>query len=118
MADPLVNYLRARRKGAGLSQLELAQILGYESEGPVSRHELFQSVPPLIMALAYEIVFQAPISELFVGLREAVETGVEKQIAEFEARLLNKEGNRSSRQLAEDRRKLEWVRERRKMSFQ
>jgi len=113
MADRLANYVRAQRKKAGLSQRDLAFILGYGKAGAVSRHELSRSLPPLIMALAYEVIFQTPIAELFPGLHETVESAIENEIAEFESRLLkekNKKPTRSSRQID---RKLEWLAERR-----
>jgi len=86
----LANYIRARRKSVGLSQRELAFILGYADDGAVSQHELNQSVPPLIIGLGYEVIFQVPMSELFAGLREGVEASVEQRIARFEKELLDR----------------------------
>ena len=109
----LVNYVRAHRKRAGLSQLELAMILGYRNEGVVSRHELFRSVPPLLMALGYEVVFQTSVSELFPGLRETVENAIEISLAEFES-VLRKQQNQAVRsQVPVIARKLEWINGRR-----
>ena len=113
MADRLVNYVRARRKKAGLSQRDLAFLLGYNKGGAVSRHELFRSVPPLIMALAYEVIFQTPIDELFPGLQETVEAAIERQITEFESRLLVQKKDHIGLSRDIDR-KLEWLRERHK----
>jgi transcriptional regulator with XRE-family HTH domain len=111
----LVNYVRAHRKRAGLSQLELAMILGYRNEGVISRHELFRSVPPLLMALGYEVVFQTSVSELFPGLRETVENAIESSLAEFES-ALHKQKNQAARsQLPVIARKLEWLNERREL---
>jgi transcriptional regulator with XRE-family HTH domain len=111
----LVNYVRARRKRAGLSQLELAVILGYRNEGVISRHELFRSVPPLLMALGYEVVFQASVSELFPGLRDTVEEAIEGSLAEFES-ALRKQNNQAPRsQVPVITRKLEWLNERREL---
>jgi transcriptional regulator with XRE-family HTH domain len=114
MRTPLVNYLRAHRKRAGLSQNELAFLLGYGSPDAISKHELFASVPPLIMALAYQTIFQVPLSELFLGLREAVEHSVENQFAEFERKLFAEvrktESGRSSPALLH---KIEWAKKHR-----
>jgi transcriptional regulator with XRE-family HTH domain len=111
----LVNYVRACRKRAGLSQRELALILGYRNEGVISRHELFRSVPPLLMALGYEVVFQTPVSELFPGLRETIETAIEDNLAEFESNL-RQQKNQAARSLAPViTRKLEWLNERREL---
>jgi len=90
MRTPLVNYLRAQRKRAGLSQKEVAFLLGYSQQDAISKHEAFESVPPLIMALGYQAIFRVPLSELFAGLREAVELSIEKQLEEYERGLLTK----------------------------
>ena len=111
----LVNYVRAHRKRAGLSQLELALILGYRNEGVISRHELFRSVPPLLMALGYEVVFQTPVSELFPGLRETVENGIESSLAEFESALRKQKSEAARSQVPVITRKLEWINERREL---
>jgi len=110
MRDPLVNYLRAQRKRTGLSQEELASLLGYASKDAISQHELFKSVPPLIMAFGYEVIFQAPMSELFAGLRDAVELSVQKELLEFERKLLKEvQKSRSRRPSAVLLHKLEWL---------
>jgi transcriptional regulator with XRE-family HTH domain len=112
----LVNYVRARRKRAGLSQRELALILGYRNEGVVSRHELFRSVPPLLMALGYEVVFQTSVSELFPGLRETVENAIESSLAEFESALQEQKNQAARSEMPVITRKLEWLNERRELS--
>jgi transcriptional regulator with XRE-family HTH domain len=113
MSNRLANYVRARRKRAGLSQRELALMLGYENEGAVSRHELFHTVPPLLMALAYEVIFQTPISQLFAGLQQAVESAVESRLAEFEIELSKRQRESKNSRSTRVLRKLEWLRERR-----
>jgi DNA-binding XRE family transcriptional regulator len=111
----LVNYVRAHRKRAGLSQRELALILGYRNEGVVSRHELFRSVPPLLIALGYEVIFQTSVSDLFPGLRETVENALEGSLTEFEGTLRKKKDHAKIRQLPAMTRKLEWLNERREV---
>ena len=111
----LVNYVRARRKRAGLSQRELALILGYRNEGVISRHELFRSVPPLLMALGYEVVFQTSVSELFPGLRETVENVIESSLADFESSLHEQKNRAARSQVPAITRKLEWLNERREL---
>src|SRR5229473_1003129 len=83
----LANYLRVHRRRVGLSQHELGRVLGYQDEGPISRHERFHSMPPLVIALSYEIVFRVPVSEIFAGLRDTVEADIEERLAELENRL-------------------------------
>lgn len=74
MASPrLQNYLRTYRKRAGLSQDEVAYLLGCQSGAKVSRYERFARQPSLETALAYEMVFGAPVRNLFAGTFQKVE---------------------------------------------
>lgn len=109
--ERIENYLHAHRKKAGLSQLEIGILLGYADEGAVSRHEQSKTLPPLLSALGYEIVFNKPIAELFPGIRESIQKRIEAQLLRFEEDLQQKpgEGLRHSR-IAQ---KLAWLSERR-----
>lgn len=107
MAAPL----RALRKKSGLSQSEIAYVVGYRSEIPVVRHERPQAIPRLLTALAYEVVFQVPISAQFRGLFTSVEAGIEERLAELENRLhQSKAKGRAAALIA---RKLEFLYQRR-----
>jgi len=64
----LPNYLRTHRRRVGLTQEELGGVVGYEDDGTITKHEKFQSTPPLETAIGYEIVFRVPVSEIFAGL--------------------------------------------------
>jgi DNA-binding XRE family transcriptional regulator len=81
------NHLRVYRRRAGLSQPDLAEIVGHAKSAQIARHEKNQSIPPLLTAIAYEAVFDAPISKLFPGLYESVLASVEIRLDEFEAHL-------------------------------
>jgi transcriptional regulator with XRE-family HTH domain len=70
MSRKLQNYVRTYRKRAGLSQDEMAQLLGCRSGAKVSRYERFARQPTLETAFAYEAVFGAPAHELFGGVYE------------------------------------------------
>ena len=70
---PLQNYLRTHRRKTGLSQEDMAKLLGAERDTTVSRHESGQRLPALEMAIAYELVYQVPLRELFAG--QVVEVG-------------------------------------------
>ena len=87
------NYLRAHRKKSGLSQRELGILIGYKDQGQVSRHERSESIPPLVVALAYEIVFRVPVSSIFGGIRGNVQSQLEEKLGQMETEL----GNRSAR---------------------
>ena len=78
-SSPLPNYLLANRKRLALSQEEVAFLLGFrgESKGAqVSREEAFIREPSLRSALAYAVIYQKPVSELFAGLRAQIEQEV------------------------------------------
>lgn len=74
MATPprFSNYLRANRKRFGLSQEEVAFLLGSDSGAKVCRYEQFVREPSLRTALACEAVFQKPASELLPGLYQKI----------------------------------------------
>jgi DNA-binding XRE family transcriptional regulator len=105
----LVNYLRAHRKKAGLSQRELGVILGYTGKDAIYRHESFDSVPPLLMGFAYEILFQEPVSELFPGIRETVEGALEQSLAKFANSLQEKLKTAKGSNRAQLEHKLAWI---------
>jgi transcriptional regulator with XRE-family HTH domain len=79
----LNNYLRAHRKRAGLTQREVAFLLGLKARGPVSELEKRRRVPLLRTAMTLEAIFGIPVSELFPGMRQAMNADVEKRITEF-----------------------------------
>jgi len=78
MSTQLPNYLRSHRKRLGLTQDEVAFLLGAQSGAKVSRYEQFAREPSLATALACEVIFQTPTSELLGGLYQEIE----QQVAE------------------------------------
>jgi transcriptional regulator with XRE-family HTH domain len=84
MSKKLENYLRAHRKRSGLSQDEVAFLLGSRSGTKVSRYESFARTPGLRTALALAVIFRASAREIFAGLFEE-----EAQRAASQARLLS-----------------------------
>jgi len=87
MTEKLPNYVRTYRKKAGLSQRELGLVLGYLDDGQVARHETFDTVPPLEVALRYEAAFHIPVSQIFGGLYESAQASVRKQMTGLEKAL-------------------------------
>jgi hypothetical protein len=65
------------------------------------------------MAFGYQAIFEVPISELFAGLREAVENSIENQITEFENNLLSRIAKTKTKPSAADLQKLKWLKTRR-----
>src|SRR5207244_13271680 len=106
----LENYLRAYRKRSGLTQREVAFLLGCENGAQVSRYEKRRRVPPLRMALACEAVFGVPAAELFGGMHDQVSKVIEKRLAELRSRLQAKNSagiKKSEARLIEQ--KLRWL---------
>lgn len=73
MSQRLANYLLTYRKHAGLSQDEVAFLLGSESGTKVSRYERSVRQPTLETALAYEAILGVPSRTLFAGIFEKVD---------------------------------------------
>lgn len=114
MDEPVGNRVRIHRKNAALSQCELGKLLGYADDGQVSRHEQSSSLPTLLTALSYQVIFCVHVSELFGGLHEAVAQSVEARLAELEENL--RQRNAGGVRASATARKLEWLRERRSRS--
>jgi transcriptional regulator with XRE-family HTH domain len=106
------NYLRAHRKRSGLTQQDIAALLGSDA-GTVSRFEWSHSLPSLPLALAFEVVFMVPVSQLFSGLREAVGHSIEQRLANLEAELGSRSGKGPRAVITA--KKLEWIMERRRI---
>ena len=104
------NYLRTHRKRSGLTQRELGLFLGYPDGGLISRHERGKTTPPLIAALAYEVIFRVPVSALFSGLHTEVKRTMEGNLAAFEEGLQQRSGR--GRGANETAQKLIWLTER------
>lgn len=68
----LDNYILAQRRATGLTQDELAILLGLEGRASVSRYEIGVRQPELETLIALEMVFDLPIQELFAGVAERV----------------------------------------------
>jgi len=83
----LENYLRTHRKRSGLTQRDVAFLLGWKTGGSLGRYEKRRRLPPLKTALACEEIFGVPVGELFAGVRQAVGKDIEKRRVELRARL-------------------------------
>lgn len=83
----LQNYLCANRNRLGMSQDDVAFLLGVQSRAKVSRNERFVHVPNLETAFAYEIILQRPARELFHGLYEQLEHDIAARAKILNARV-------------------------------
>lgn len=77
---PLTTYLRTERKRLGLSQNELAYLGGTKGHASVSRYESASRLPTLETSFAYEIVFDVPLADLYVGQRQATALDVARRL--------------------------------------
>lgn len=83
-----LNLLRSHRKRSALSQDEVAFLLGSQNGSKVSRYEQLTRKPELETALAYEIIFNCPVSELFPELFEKVKAAVKERANTLAKRVL------------------------------
>lgn len=79
--------IRTKRKLSGLTQKEIAYLLGSESPGAVSKHERSGAAPTLSFALGYEIIFREPISKLFEEFYASIEKNIECRAAKLQEKL-------------------------------
>ena len=81
------NYLRLHRRKRGLTQEELAFLLGYQSGAKISRLE--QIDPPQVFSLgfAFELLFGVDAREIYPALFEAVRETVIHRLNELETKL-------------------------------
>jgi len=103
-------YLRFLRRKSGLSQRELARILGNVTASQISRHERSVTPPSLFTAFGYQAVFQRPASDIFPGLYHTVEAGAEERLEAFASELGN--STAIGRSAAPVARRMEWLWER------
>ena len=100
-------YLRSLRSRSGLTQRELASILGLVAGVTVSRHEAESTMPILLVAFGYQVIFRASIEQLFPGVYEVVRQNIEDRLSDFEAEL--QQSSVKGRRAEIIARKLEWL---------
>jgi DNA-binding XRE family transcriptional regulator len=105
------NHIRKHRKKTGLSQREVSLLLGYRNQWQVSRHERSDTMPPLLAALAYEVIFQVPVSIIFSPMHGTAVKTIERNLADFERALTERAGGRPPRGTIAH--KLKWLKNRR-----
>lgn len=72
----VICYLRTHRRVWGLTQTELADLIGLKSGTQVSRIELSKRTPDLGVALACQVVFGIPPCDMFPHLHTDIEERV------------------------------------------
>jgi transcriptional regulator with XRE-family HTH domain len=90
----LPNYLKRYRKRAGLSQDDVAFLLGVHSGAKVCRYERFVREPTLRTALAFAVIFGTPARELFGGLFQKVEKKILARARTLAGKVARSKSNR------------------------
>lgn len=103
----LDNYLRSYRKRSGLTQREVALLLGWKNGAQLSRYEKRHRLPPLRTALACEAIYKIPVAELFAGVHHSVNRQILIRINTLVADLREKPDTGRQRLLTA--RKLSWI---------
>jgi transcriptional regulator with XRE-family HTH domain len=83
----LPNYLKTHRKHSGLTQCDIAFLLGDSDGAQLSRYEKHHRIPSLEIALAFESIFKTPVAELFAGLHDSARSGVERRLHQLASEL-------------------------------
>ena len=71
-ANKLPNYLKTYRKRSGLTQGELAYLLGCQYSSKISRYERSSRLPNPETLFGYEAIFGTSIGRLYAGVYEEV----------------------------------------------
>ena len=101
MARKLPSYLRTYRKRAGLTQDEMAYLLGWKSGSIVSRYERLSRRPDLEAALGYQLIFGVPAPDLLPGIQAELEEVITKRAGLLAEKLeAVAPGTRTKRKLA------------------
>lgn len=77
----LENYLRTYRRKAGLTQKELAHLMGAETHAYISRHERGVRMPDIRTIFAYARIFRVRPEKLFPALAERISADVASRAA-------------------------------------
>jgi DNA-binding XRE family transcriptional regulator len=112
MPSPLDNYLRAHRRKSGLTQKELAFLVGRDVAS-IHRHEQKHGLPTLRTALAYCLILGVPIDKLFAGIQRGVGVKLTRRIAQLRADVSHQGRTDLVKRLAETR--LRWLDEQRRV---
>lgn len=74
------NYLRRCRKARGLTQKEVADILGLESSAMISRWEKGVSLPETHNAIRLSVIYQTTVDFIFEELRYAIRDKLSQRV--------------------------------------
>ncbi len=83
MERPFKSYLRTFRRSRGLTQKDLAFLIGAESSTTVSRLERLKRLPNLAVAFACRVIFDTSAIEIFPGLFSEIKGAVQERANEL-----------------------------------
>jgi transcriptional regulator with XRE-family HTH domain len=84
---PFKNYLRTYRKKLGLTQREVAEILGFKSAGQLCDLELGSVMPTTRDCVAFGVLYKRSFRELWPNTNSDIETQIDNNIRHFIKRL-------------------------------
>ena len=82
------NRLRMLRRRLGLTQRELADLIGHSTDTQISRLERGLRAPHFVEALKLELVFSLPATEIFTRLTRSVLDEVVQAVEKLNEKLL------------------------------
>ena len=94
-----INYLRSYRLRWGLSQRQLANLLGWRGSEVISRIEKKQRPPSLKLVIACFILFGTPAAELFPDITAGVETLVMARVWDFYEKIQGDPSRKTKKQI-------------------
>jgi transcriptional regulator with XRE-family HTH domain len=108
-AHRLTSYLKTYRKRSGLTQNEVAFLLGWKRGEQLSRYEKRHAMPSLDVALACAAIFRVSLRKLFPGVSDPIVREISSRIVALTAELRKKNSQGKDTRLTA--RKLSWLRE-------
>jgi transcriptional regulator with XRE-family HTH domain len=94
-----VSYLRSYRLRWGLSQKQLAYLLGWPRSEVISRVEKKQRPPSLKLVIACFILFGAPAAELFPDITAGVEAVVMARLWDYYEKIQGDGSRKTKKQI-------------------
>jgi transcriptional regulator with XRE-family HTH domain len=82
-------YLRTHRRNWGLTQKDLAELVGIASPVQISRYENSKRAPKIEVALACQVIFGVPPSTMFPDAYALAEDEVMRNMCQIDQRLEN-----------------------------
>lgn len=98
-----LNYAKTCRKRTGLSQSEVAELIGLKSPHSIYQTEQGNEIPILSRALSYQIIFDKQVHEIFFELSKKSELDTLNRISKLLKEL------RSKKQNSEIKRKIKFL---------